>query len=325
MIFHEVGVIGGSLAGAACVRELERLGIDTVAFERDRFPRAKVCGGFMSPGAVACIEQLGLLDEVTAAGAVRVDTARLRVGAAIVDIPFREHGLGISRAVLDEIVARRPQIRQGSPVRRVYSSEGRFVLSGESFEVSCRVLIDAAGKLSRFTRRKTVDEFGLQYLKPGDRGSRLDFWFFEHGYGGAVSVEGCRSNFCFLLSKEKLEQYLDRSTCLVTGPLAYESLAADYIAIGDARGMVDPFCGEGIRHALDSGMIAAQVVARGVKTRKIYEEIRHDYEYEWRRRWARRRALARAFRTAVDTVRKGWRVNRHVLALMSRLWLRYSE
>jgi flavin-dependent dehydrogenase len=325
MIFHEVGVIGGSLAGAACVRELERLGIDAVAFEQDRFPRAKVCGGFLSPGAVASIKKLGILDDVIAAGAVRVHTARLRVGAAVVDIPFRRHGLGISRTVLDEIVARRPQIRQGSAVRRVYLSGGRFVLSGESFEVSCRVLVDAAGKLSRFTRRKTVDEFGLQYLKPGDHGSLLDFWFFEHGYGGAVSVEGYRTNFCFLLKKENLPQYLDRSNCLVTGPLAYESLSSDYIAVGDAAGMVDPFCGEGMRHALDTGMIAAQVVARGIKTGKTYEEIRLDYEYEWRRRWARKRALAKTFRSAVDTVRNGWRVNRHVLALMSRLWLRYSE
>ena len=48
----DVVIIGGSLAGAACVRELARRGIDAVAFERDRFPREKVCGGFLSPGAV---------------------------------------------------------------------------------------------------------------------------------------------------------------------------------------------------------------------------------------------------------------------------------
>jgi flavin-dependent dehydrogenase len=59
---HDVVVIGGSLAGAACARELARLGIDAVAFESDHFPRPKVCGGFVSPGGVDCLEQLGVLD-----------------------------------------------------------------------------------------------------------------------------------------------------------------------------------------------------------------------------------------------------------------------
>ena len=53
----DVVVIGGSLAGAACVRELWRSGIDAVAFERDSFPREKVCGGFLSPGAVDLLQQ----------------------------------------------------------------------------------------------------------------------------------------------------------------------------------------------------------------------------------------------------------------------------
>ena len=65
----DVAIIGGSLAGAACVRELTRFGIDAVAFERDRFPREKVCGGFLSPGAIDLLDQLGTLEAVRAAGA----------------------------------------------------------------------------------------------------------------------------------------------------------------------------------------------------------------------------------------------------------------
>src|SRR5713226_2536449 len=98
MTRHSVVIIGGSLAGAACVRELERLGIDAVALERDCFPRAKVCGGFLSPGAVDCVERLGLLDEVRKAGAVDVRSARVRVGSVEVEIPFERPGLGISRS-----------------------------------------------------------------------------------------------------------------------------------------------------------------------------------------------------------------------------------
>ena len=103
---HDVVIIGGSLAGAACVRELVRLGIDAIALERDRFPRRKVCGGFLSPGAVNSLEQLGLLDEIVNAGAVKVSSARVRAGSIEVEIPFGRPGLGVSRNVLDHILAR---------------------------------------------------------------------------------------------------------------------------------------------------------------------------------------------------------------------------
>jgi len=60
----DVVIIGGSLAGAACARELARQGIDAVAFDRDRFPRDKVCGGFLSPGAVDLLDELDVLEAV---------------------------------------------------------------------------------------------------------------------------------------------------------------------------------------------------------------------------------------------------------------------
>jgi 2-polyprenyl-6-methoxyphenol hydroxylase-like FAD-dependent oxidoreductase len=94
---HDVIVVGGSLAGAACVRELTRQGLDAIAFERDHFPRPKVCGGFISPGGVECLERLGVLDRVLSAGATVVHLARIRVDSTEVEIPFERSGSG-SRA-----------------------------------------------------------------------------------------------------------------------------------------------------------------------------------------------------------------------------------
>jgi flavin-dependent dehydrogenase len=293
---HDVIVIGGSLAGGACVRELERLGVDAVAFERDRFPRAKVCGGFVSPGGVDCLEQLGVLDEVRTAGATEVSSAKVRVDSLEVEIPFERAGLGISRNALDEIVARKTPVEQGRAVTKVLHKGSDFIVSGPEIEAVCGVVIDAAGKLSRWTRRAALDEFGVQFSDGGTRLGILDFWFFEDGYGGGVSVEGGRGNYCFLINKDKLTGYLSRPGCLVTGPLAYEKVPGDFIAIGDAAGMVDPFCGEGMRHALDSGMVAARIVARGLRSGAGYDEIRREYEFEWSRRWSRKRAAGAVMR-----------------------------
>src|SRR6185436_4528367 len=54
----------------ADLKELARRGIDAVAFERDAFPREKVCGGFLSPGAVDLLEEMNVLEAVRVAGAV---------------------------------------------------------------------------------------------------------------------------------------------------------------------------------------------------------------------------------------------------------------
>ena len=299
---HDVVIVGGSLAGSACAREFARLGIDAVALERDRFPRDKVCGGFVSPGGVKCLDRLGVLDRVRAAGAVKVKSARIRAGSRDVHIPFERPGLGISRGALDAIVADHAAVRTGCHVHRVRREGDAFVVETGDGDIRCAVVIDAAGKLSRFTPRTSITEeqFGTQHFEPGDRGDALEFSFSVGVYGGAVSVEGGRSNFSFLINKNKLPGHLGRPGQLVTGPVAYQRVASGYIAIGDAAGMVDPFCGEGMRHALDSGMTAAGMVARGIAARKSYEEVRWDCEREWLRRWERKRLVTGGLRRLME-------------------------
>jgi flavin-dependent dehydrogenase len=76
--------------------------------------------------------------------------------------------------------------------------------------------------------------------------------------------------------------------------------------------MVDPFCGEGMRHALDTGMCAARVVAEGLHRRDSYDTIRMYYEEETRRRWSRKRRLGRFFRMMLQHPRlsaAGFRMN----------------
>src|SRR5262245_22404533 len=179
---HEVVIIGGSLAGAACVRQLQRLGIDAVAFERDHFPRDKVCGGFVSPGAVNRLNELGVLDEIRREGATEVTSAMIRIDSLEVEIPFRRSGLGISRSALDYIAAKGTAVTQGAAVMNVIRKDSQFLVSGSGFTVVSPVVIDASGKLGRFTRRLPVDEFGVQFFDTGTRPGILDFWFFEDGY-----------------------------------------------------------------------------------------------------------------------------------------------
>ena len=254
------------------------------------------------------LDELGVLDEVRRAGAVEVRSARVRVGAVEVEIPFERPGLGISRSALDEIVARGARVEQGHAVHQVQG-------------IACSVVIDAAGKLSRFTRRTSAEEFGVQYVESRSVGSVLDFSFFEDGYGGTVSIEGGRANSCFLIRKHALRKYLGRDDCLVTGPLAYDRVPGEFIAIGDAAGMVDPFCGEGMRHALETGLMAARVVARGIRRRASYEEMKAEYEAAYGRRWAPRRAMGAMIRRLIGHSKLFCHVLRTTPSwLLSRMW-----
>jgi flavin-dependent dehydrogenase len=222
--------------------------------------------------------------------------------------------MGISRSALDDILARSAAVIQGYHVREVRCSGPGFVVD----DVACRVVIDAAGKLSRFTKRRAVEEFGIQYFEEGERGAVLDFWFLDDAYGGGVSVEGGRSNWSFLIQKDALTMYLNRRGCIVTGPLAYDRIPGDYIAIGDATGMVDPFCGEGMRHALDTGILAADVVARGIRRKATYQEMKYEYESQWQRKWAVRRGLGALLRRCRRWFGPGLRFAPS--RLVNRLW-----
>src|SRR2546422_11666300 len=85
--------------------------------------------------------------------------------------------------------------------------------------------------------------------------------------------------------------------------------------------MVDPFCGEGMRHALETGILAAQIVAQGIRRGANYEEMKAEYEAEWRRRWAAKRMVGAMIRRLLAhrrTFAAGLRVS--PAWLLNRMW-----
>lgn len=261
-------------------------------------PRDKVCGGFLSPGAVDCLARLDLVDAAREAGAQTVDSARVCAPTGEIRFELPQAGLGISRRTLDAIVADGAPVERGT-VRTVTPTAKGFQLDVDGATVSARVVIDGAGKLSRFTPHTYEPEFGAQFYDDSfaEKGT-LAFWFFRDGYGGAVSVERNRTNCCFLIRRNAIERYRSKAGCLVTGPLAYTTKASPWIAIGDAAGMIDPFCGEGMRHALDTAITAANTVVRGLARGWGYDDMRRAYIAERNKRWAVKRSMARLLREA---------------------------
>ena len=48
----DVLVVGGGPAGSSCARRLGEAGLDVVVMDRARFPRDKVCAGWITPQVI---------------------------------------------------------------------------------------------------------------------------------------------------------------------------------------------------------------------------------------------------------------------------------
>lgn len=108
----DVAVVGAGLAGSALALRLAAHGRHVVLLERDRFPRDKLCGEFLSTEVRELLLELGVLSEVLACEPHPIRRARLfappdargRQRAPLqLDLPGT--GLGLSRRTLDGVLA----------------------------------------------------------------------------------------------------------------------------------------------------------------------------------------------------------------------------
>src|SRR5262245_43519149 len=52
----DVLIVGGGPAGSSCARRLSQAGLDVIVADRARFPRDKVCAGWITPQVLTSLE-----------------------------------------------------------------------------------------------------------------------------------------------------------------------------------------------------------------------------------------------------------------------------
>lgn len=163
----EVLVAGAGPAGSATAIGLARSGCGVTLIDRSRFPRDKCCSEYGSPGTVAELRRLGMLDELVQAGLAPLSGTRV-VGAAGSELlgrfrdadpaPNQSLGMALPRLILDRLLvdaARRAGVRviestrclaarrDGELIRLDLESDGRRLAA------TGRVVVAADGLRSR--------------------------------------------------------------------------------------------------------------------------------------------------------------------------------
>src|SRR3982750_4943304 len=129
---EQVLIAGAGPAGSVAALLLARAGARVRILDRATFPRDKLCGDTVNPGALARLRALGVADEIEARG-LRVDGMMLTGGRGVAvegRYPDGVSGRAILRRDLDWIllqqaVAAGCEVEEGAAVRRALIEDGR--------------------------------------------------------------------------------------------------------------------------------------------------------------------------------------------------------
>lgn len=229
---YDVIVAGGGPAGAGAAIGLAAGGARVLLAEQRRFPRAKLCGEFISPECLAHFARLGVLEEMCGAGGARLGVTEFYAASgrhtAVPSAWFGESfgggaALGLSRAEMDRRLLERAravgvEVLEEAQASALLLDEGRVAgvrLRSRAGEGECRALvtIDATGRTRALARRaEGHGASGLHAAKTrtplvafkahleGARGAEgtCEIYFYRGGYGGLSRVELGLSNLCFV-------------------------------------------------------------------------------------------------------------------------------
>jgi menaquinone-9 beta-reductase len=311
-------VIGAGPAGSAAAISAARMGAKVALFEARPFPRHKVCGEFISAESLGLLAQLLLGTpgaESLLANAPIIDHTRLLLGRRMIEASVSPAGLSVSRYNLDALLWEAAQ-RSGVEVHSVCEvtasdGDGPFTLQTSSGSYSAKALILAAGRWSQFTADRTLPPgprwIGLKahFREPNAKPS-TDLYFFDHGYCGVQPVATDTVNACAMVRSDcattlgdvfalhpKLAERSAGWHALMqpvsTAPLVYrepQPVRGNMILVGDAAAFIDPFAGDGIAIALQSGREAAHGLGKFLARRISLTEAVAAYRLAYGRQFA---------------------------------------
>ena len=289
----DVAIVGGGPAGSSCAAFCAAAGLRTAIFEREKFPREKVCGDCINPACWPILRRLQLaqrMRDLPHGKLARVDFIGITGQRISVALPEDENAeIAIKRSLFDNALLERAResgatVFESATVTALTSPDPRnehWQISIGDEIVKTRTLVAADGRNSTVARlcgllpRAAKERVALQtHLPlPDDFGDRVVLEFRPEGYSGQAPVGDGQLNVCLVSVPNQISSLRgwaekrfgvasDHSWRTIT-PLTREPVSPaqpSLFFVGDSARVVEPFTGEGIYYALASGELAAKAI-----------------------------------------------------------------
>jgi len=300
----DVIIIGGGPAGSTCAWQLKKAGLDVIVLDKAKFPRHKVCAGWVTPAVLTSLEvdvsdyaKNNIIQPITSfiTGLIGGKEIRTEYDTVV--------SYGIKRSEFDHYLLKRAAVRTDENVsfENIERDGKHWVINGK---YRAALIIGAGGHfcpIARYlgaklgTKEAAVKAQEVEFLMTEDQKANCSVsaftpelyfcpdlagygWIFRKGdylniglgrqdivnQPSAGLSKHVKQFVDDLVSKGKIpaditEKYLGHAY-LLYGETPRKIVDDGILLIGDAAGLAYPESGEGIRPAIESGLLAAQVI-----------------------------------------------------------------
>ncbi len=294
MIESEVIIVGTGPAGSTCAWKLKQLGLEVILLDKQVFPRNKPCAGWITPRV---LKDLNITSQTYPHSLTYFNKLLLHFKGFKIPVPTKQ--FAIRRFELDNwLLQRSGATFYHHQVKSIQRQNGTYVLDDR---FKCRYLVGAGGTGCRVyhelfkqanprARDRMITTLEEELVYPASD-QRCYLWYFDNGLpgyswyvpknGGFVNVgiggkfSGLKKRdetirFHWKLFREKLEK-LGLITNWSPNPRGHNYYLRSHVnrfridnclLVGDAAGLATSDMGEGIGPAVQSGILAADAIAK---------------------------------------------------------------